>query len=334
MRRVTGRAFARAGLLGNPSDGYGGKAIAMVLENFRAQASIEPCDHFELVADDTHRLVLPTLGDVTGPFSHRDGDGGLRLMRAAVRRFLVHAPHLAASADADPRARFSVRFETDIPRQVGLSGSSAIVIAVMRALMAWYEQPVAPAELAELALAAEVEDLGLAGGAMDRVIQTYEGVVVMDLREPRTAASYASIDPELLPPLFVAFDPRGGEPSGHAHGALRARWDAGDEDLRRIMAEFRSLVDAGAAALEQGDFGTFAELMNRNFELRSSFFPISERDREMVAIARRLAASGKLCGSGGAIVGQLRDAADIGRLQEAYDDAGFYLIRPRSGRAK
>ena len=332
MRRATGRAFARAGLLGNPSDGYGGKAIAMALANFRATAAIEPCDRFELVADDTHRLVLPTVADATGPFSHRDGDGGLRLMRAAVRRFLVHAPHLVTNADSDPRARFSVRFDTDIPQQVGLAGSSAIVIAVMRALMAWYEEPVASAELAEIALAAEVEDLGLAGGSMDRVIQAYEGVVAMDLREPRTAASYFSIDPELLPPLFVAFDPRGGEPSGNAHGALRARWDAGDEDLRRIMAEFRGLVDAGVEALEQGDHGRFAELMNRNFDMRSSFFPIADRDREMVAIARELAASGKLCGSGGAIVGQLRDAADVGRLQEAYDAGGYCLVRPRWAR--
>ena len=31
---------------------------------------------------------------------------------------------------ADPELRFTIRFDTDIPRQVGLSGSSAIIIAV------------------------------------------------------------------------------------------------------------------------------------------------------------------------------------------------------------
>ena len=73
MRRATGGAFARVGLLGNPSDGYGGKAIAMALENFRARAVIEPCDDFELVADDAHRLVLPTVAGVRhceGRWSH------------------------------------------------------------------------------------------------------------------------------------------------------------------------------------------------------------------------------------------------------------------------
>ena len=91
-------------------------------------------------------------------------------------------------------------------------------------------------------------------------------------------------------------------------------------------------LTCGVGALEQGDHGRFAELMNRNFDMRSSFFPIADRDREMVAIARELAASGKLCGSGGAIVGQLRDAADVGRLQEAYDAGGYCLVRPRWAR--
>jgi 2-keto-3-deoxy-L-fuconate dehydrogenase len=42
----------------------------------------------------------------------------------------------------------------------------------------------------------------------------------------------------------------------------------------------------------------------------------AERDREMVTIARELAASGKLCGSGGAVIGQLRDPSDLGRLSD------------------
>ena len=66
----------------------------------------------------------------------------------------------------------------------------AIVIAALRALMSWFDVSIDPVTLAEMALAVEVEELGLAGGPMDRVIQVYEGLMLMDLREPRTAASY------------------------------------------------------------------------------------------------------------------------------------------------
>ena len=34
---VTSRVYARIGLLGNPSDGYGGKTIALSIDNFWAE---------------------------------------------------------------------------------------------------------------------------------------------------------------------------------------------------------------------------------------------------------------------------------------------------------
>lgn len=329
-RAAEGIAYARVGLLGNPSDGYGGKAIAMSLENFRAEASIAPAERFEIFAGATDQLVFPSVRHAAEAYERHGCDDGLRLVRAAVRRFFLHAD-LAGPAEIpgdDRRLRFSIRYQTDIPRQVGLSGSSAIVIAVMRALMSWFEHEIEAAELAELALAAEVEDLGLAGGAMDRVIQAYGGVVVMDLREPRSAASYRRLEPDLLPALFVAFNPRGGEPSSRAHGELRARWERGDPRLREVMQELRELADAGVEALEAGDADAFRALIDRNFDMRSSFFPISEADRRMVAIARSMGAAAKLSGSGGAVVGLPREASEMQRLRELYEAEGFRMVRP------
>lgn len=36
-----GRAFARAGLLGNPSDGYFGRSLSVVLRDFQATVTLE-----------------------------------------------------------------------------------------------------------------------------------------------------------------------------------------------------------------------------------------------------------------------------------------------------
>ena len=47
-RSAAGIAHSRAGLLGNPSDQYGGKTIAFSIRNFRARVSIEGSDRFLL----------------------------------------------------------------------------------------------------------------------------------------------------------------------------------------------------------------------------------------------------------------------------------------------
>ena len=325
---ASGVAYARAGLLGNPSDVYGGKAIAASLCDFRARVLIEPADRLVIEPGASDLLVFPDVREATDSWALSGCEDGLRLLRASILRFASHSSSPGDSSDNDPRLRFAMRYETDIPRQVGLSGSSAIVAAALRALGSWFDVSIEPATFAELALAVEVDELGLAGGPMDRVVQAYEGVMLMDLREPRSDASYTRLDPALLPPLFVAWDPRGGAASNIVHGELRARWQTGDPELRRIMQRFRELVDEGVAALEQSDQARFRELMTRNFELRSEFFPISERDREMIAIAQRCGAAAKLCGSGGAIVGAPDHEGSFERLAAAYRDAGFEMIRP------
>ena len=139
----------------------------------------------------------------------------------------------------------------------------------------------------------------------------------------------------VLPPLFLAWNPRGGECSGIAHGDLKARWEGGDPEVHEIMRGFRSLVDEGIEVLESGsstgwsDTGPFRQLLNRNFEMRSRIFYISEGDQEMVAIARRHDAAAKLSGSGGAIIGVPAAEADLEDIAGAYEAAGYEMIRPQ-----
>ena len=327
MTRSVGAAYARAGLLGNPSDGYGGKAIAISVCTFRAQVTIEAAERLEIVPGDSDLLVFDSFDSAHRALSKRGCEDGLRLLRATLVEFADHYRESLDLAEDDTRRLFRMSYQTNVPIQVGLSGSSAIVIAALRALMKWFGVSIEPAILVEIALAVEVDRLGLAGGAMDRVIQVYEGLMLMDLQEPRTEASYRRLDPALLPPLFVAWDPGGGDPSSGVHGDLKARWDAGDAELRRIMQSFRPLVDDGVAALEAGDHARFRTLMRRNFELRASFFPISDADRKMVAIAEDHSAVAKLCGSGGAVVGAAEDPQHIEEIGAAYRDSGFEWIR-------
>lgn len=329
MRPVIGTAHARAGLLGNPSDVYNGKTIAVILRNFTATVRLEPADRFEILRGPADELAFDSFVDAVESLRDKGCYGGIRLIRAAIKRFADHWPGWADLNPDDPRLRFQVSYATDVPRQAGMSGSSAIVIATMRALMQWFDVGIEPATLAELALAAEVEDLGITAGPMDRVIQAYEGVVHMDFSKPRGPEAYTPLDPKILPPLFIAWDPRTGQASGKVHSDVRFRWLRGDQDVRTALAVFPKLVDEGMKALEAGDTKTFMRLVDKNFDTRASIWTLSPRDIELVQIGRAQGAAVKFCGSGGAVIGVMPDEGVFGKLQEAYVEKGYQAARPQ-----
>jgi mevalonate kinase len=316
-------ARPRVGLLGNPSDLYGGHVLGFTFDDFAARARIEPAPRTRLVgpggeeagADDLAQLRPAGLG------------GGCQLLAAALRRLATVAPDRV-----DPRARpFRLSTSTDIPRQVGLAGSSALVIAALRALAAWFEVPLDPFALSELALAAEAVELSTVAGPQDRVLQAYGGALFMDFREPRAAERYLRLDPTCLPPLFLAWDPSPGESSGAVHSDVRARWEAGDPQVRAAIGTFPGLADEGLERLRAGDGAALAGLLDGAFDTRASLFPIQAGDRERVTIARAHAAGASLCGSGGAVVGVPREPAAMDALRAAYEAAGHRFLRPCVG---
>jgi glucuronokinase len=221
-----------------------------------------------------------------------------------------------------------MRFESNIPRQVGLAGSSAIIVAGLRALMEWCAVRIEPIEQARLALDAEVQNLGIVAGPMDRVIQVYEGVRYIDCKLPLRADGVRAIAPETLPPAFVAYDPAPGQDSGVVHSPVRDRWLRGDPEVRRVMATFPELADRGLACLGTGDVPGLMRLLDQNFDARASIYDISEKNRRMIDLGREHGAATGFAGSGGAVVGLVDDAAKLPGLEHAYQSAGFEFVRP------
>jgi glucuronokinase len=70
--------------------------------------------------------------------------------------------------------------------------------------------------------------------------------------------------------------------------------------------------------------------MNRNFDLRSKLYDIRRSDLEMIHTARRVGASAKFAGSGGAIVGTYEDDVMYQRLRDAVTQANpnWRIVRP------
>jgi galactokinase/mevalonate kinase-like predicted kinase len=288
---VSGRAFARAALLGNPSDGFGGKTIGLTIANFRAEV---------------------TLGDGE---ANADGEAS-RLIAATIERF-----NLATGTAGHPPASL----ETSIPKEVGLGGSSAIAIATLRALCALSGVRLHPDEIAALALAVETKDLGIAAGPQDRFIQAHEGLLCMDF-SPAVGDRCERLDPALLPPLFLAYRRDAGAPSSGVHGELRRRFEAGDARTRTALAEIAALADRGRDCLLAGRTTEFGDLMRRNFELRGELVELEPRHVGMVELARSFGAPSNYAGSGGAIVGVSPSRIELERLRRALAAAGCELL--------
>ncbi len=128
---------------------------------------------------------------------------------------------------------------------MGLSGSSAIIIAAFKCLLKFYgltiadlkipkdgsyfagcdlsfvdllcEQYLCTTEFPAVILDIERVELGISAGLQDRVIQTYGGLVHMDFTDqpaepvdgPRSR--YSPLDPALLPHMYLAYDACAGE---------------------------------------------------------------------------------------------------------------------------
>jgi glucuronokinase len=278
--------------------------------------SVEPAERIEIAG----AALARDLREATALGRARSERDGAALLTAALKKLVDHAPRLLDV----PHRGFRLSFATDIPRQVGLAGSSAIVVAALRALARWFGLEVGPESVAELALRAETEELGITAGPMDRVVQAHEGLLSMDFRPP---GSRERLDPAVLPALFIAWDAEPGEPSGAIHDRVRARWERGDAEVIAVVEALAALADEGAEALRTRDVTRLRRLVERNFDLRASVWGLAPRDAELAAIGRREGAAVKLAGSGGAALGVLHDEHHYDALASAYREAGF-LIRP------
>ncbi len=323
------RAHARAGLIGNPSDGYFGKTISIIIRNYEAQVTLYETPVLRIVPAKQDLLEYESMDDLASSIGNYGYYGGVRLLKASIKRFRDYC--MAHSFELDSR-NFSLEYETNVPQRVGLAGSSAIITATLRALMSFYNVTIPPAQLANLALSVENDELGLPAGLQDRVIQAYEGCVFMDFNREHMATHghgiYETLDCKLLPPLYVASLNSLAEGTEVFHSNIRARWEAGEEKVLRAMEQFAEYAQVVRDLLVAKRGNEIGPWLDKNFDLRASIYRISDQNLEMIDRARKAGASAKFAGSGGAIVGTYSDAATFGRLKKTLNEFGATVIKP------
>jgi len=322
-------AHARAGLVGNPSDGYFGKTISFVVRNFRAEVILYETPELEILPNTRDGSCFASIDALADDVRCHGYYGGIRLLKATVKRFHSYCREHGLALH---ERNFTLRYRSDIPARVGLAGSSAIITACLRALMQFYGVAIPKPIQANLILSVETEELGIPAGLQDRVIQVYEGMVYMDFNRELMARQgygrYEEMDPRLLPPVYVAYRTDLAEGTEVFHNDIRGRFDRGERAVVEAMKFWASLTDQVRDCLLRGQGERIGPLLNANFDKRREIYRISEGNIQMVEAARSVGASAKFSGSGGAIVGTYRDETMFEALRERLAQLGVVVIKP------
>lgn len=323
-------AYARAGLLGNPSDGYFGRTISFLVRNFRARVLLHPSARLEIRPSKADTPVFESLEDLYAVTRWRGYYGGIRLIQALIVRFLDYCREHSITL---PERNFTIEYESTIPMRLGMGGSSAIITAALRALTQYYGVEIPRPVFPNLVLETETRELGVPAGLQDRVIQAYEGLVYMDfsreLMERQAYGNYEPLDPLLLPSMYVAYRTALSEGTEVFHTNVRERWRAGDPIVVEAMRTWAAYAAEGRQALLRRDYATLNRLIDDNFDLRARIYRIDEGNSAMIRAARAAGASANFAGSGGAITGSYTDEAMFARLADALKPLGVAVLRPQ-----
>lgn len=323
------KSFPRAALIGNPSDGYFGKTIAFVFDNFSAEVQLYETPKLEIKPEKLDIPVYESISDLVDGVKLNGYYGGVRLIKATIKTFFRYSEKENIQLH---NRNFTVSYRSNIPLRLGLAGSSAIITATMKALMEFYSIQIKKPILANLILSVETVQLGISAGLQDRVAQAYEHPVFMDfdktMMDQLGYGKYTVLDYKKLPDLYIAFRKDQSQGSEVTHNNLKARFNIREPKVLDYMKQWADITVQFKKALDEKDYSTMHDLINRNYDLREDLVEVTSANKEMVRIARSTGASAKFTGSGGAIIGIYRDEDQFEKLIQAFDNYDIEVIKP------
>ena len=324
------RSFPRAALIGNPSDGYYGKTIAFVFNNFSAEVQLYETPELDLLPSLRDHSSFKSISHLAEDVSLYGYYGGIRLLKATIKRFHDYCRENGINLD---ERNFTIRYQTNIPNRLGLAGSSAIITACIRALKQFYKVKISRPILANLVLSVETEELGIDAGLQDRVAQAYNEPVFMNFdKKIMKTNGYGHYDAISIPDdmnLYIAFRTDLSEGSEILHGHLREDYESGRGEVLAAIREWSELTENTRTAMKKKNRRELAELINRNFDLRCEVCSsVSEKNKQMVQLARSVGVSAKFTGSGGGIIGTYENEKMFTALTKKLKKYKIETIKP------
>lgn len=294
-RIIRARAPLRISFCGGGTDvapypqHHGGVALNATINRFA---------YCTLSLNDSQEIMVRSLdyGQVTR-FALRETpifDGNLDLLKAVFRR--INSPALTG---------MSVAVNTDAPPGSGLGTSSAVVVAVIKAITQYLGLDLSPHEVANLAYVVERQDLGILGGLQDQYASAYGGFNFMEFDANGVAVYPLRIRPsvlfELESCLLLCFT-GGTRLSAGIIQKQVANYENHSQPTVDGLHALKAITFELRRALLAGDIRAFGALLNDAWENKKLLTPdISSPDIDRIyAIARKRGAlGGKLLGAGG-----------------------------------
>ena len=217
----------------------------------------------------------------------------------------------------------------DVPRGMGLGGSAALAVAIVRALDLHFRLGLSDAEVNELAYLSEQNAHGQPSG-IDNTLATYGKPLVYRRGTPPLVEML-----NIPQPLSIVVG------MTHSEG-LTARTVSNVADARlrnarlyeKIFDDIDSLVLQAVSAIQDNDVPTLGDLMNINQGLLNALQVSTPELERLIDAARDAGAAGaKLTGGGGggAMIALCADSAIAARVQEAIGHQGFRTLVVSAG---
>jgi galactokinase/mevalonate kinase-like predicted kinase len=293
---------------------YGGSVLSCSVP-LRARVTITEADALTLV---THgqELVLRTPDDYVR------------------RNDLFDLPKVTLRFMRLTDARLRIEYESDIPYQSGLSGSTALLAALTAALFTYMGQTFELHYFAEYIRSLELNRMGVVCGYQDAYMVTFGGLNYIEFRDKEY---YRPVDEEVfatveslngaVPTLpFILAHTGVQRLSGAVHKPLRERWEDGDEAVVTGYRRIAALARQSKRALLLQDWETLGRLMNENHAIQRDLGgsgPENERFIEAALAAGAIGAKLAGAGRGGTIIALHPEPA---ALEQPLRAAGAQLI--------
>ncbi len=276
MKKVEATSPGKIILCGEHAVVYGRPAIAVPVTDVQAQASIKMASTggFRIIASDLKRDYLLAEAGSDDPLS--------TIIGMTLAQIKQTAPDVILSVTST------------IPLGRGLGSGAAISTSIVRALAAFFEQTLAPAEVSKLVY--EVEKLyhGIPSG-IDNTVVAFEQPVyfvkgqAIERIEMRQSLTLIIGDTGVVSPTYQAV------------GDLRRRWQVEPEFYERYFDAIEAIVKQAKVALEQDrlSLSAFGQLMNENQTILKALQLSSPELERLIEAARQAGAMGaKLSGAG------------------------------------
>ena len=320
---IIANAPGRCGIVGNPSDMYGGSVLSCSTQE-RAECRLNTDADALTLTNEDESAGLHTADDLT-----LRGDK-LDIARAALTLLQINPAQV----------KFALSLRTDIPMRAGMAGSTAMLAAIVGVLEAYLDLNLSPYHLAETMRKIEARIMGVVCGFQDQHMAVFGGLNFMEFAgkqslEQREDEPLATIEPLAglcpAPPLLLAHTGLQHH-SGTVHQSPRQRWLAGEPLVVRHYETIGKMAPQGKRALIEKDWKTLGALMNENHALVAELGGSGPVNETLIAAARNAGAYGaKLAGAGGGgtIIALTEEPERVGAaLMEA---GASRLLMPRPG---